>query len=580
MFKIISKFILILEPNQKKKLYFLIFLSSVAAILEMLGLSLFIPIITFLNNSNSESNIFTINYLTSYLYNFVSSFNNTLFFFLIFLGTYFFLKTSFLIYFSKIISKFSSNLYQNISIRIFKNYLYQDYDFYISRSSSELIQNVNNEVETLITRFFASFIILINELLIFISISILLILVSSITFFLTLILSIFFLLIFIFVTKKFLKKWSFERKKHQVASIKYVQEGIKNIKDIKVYGVEEKFFNYFDYALRENVKIQENINVLSLIPKYILEFISVIVFILIYWTLNYLDFSSQKIIIIITVFAAAIFKILPSINRIMNSLIQINYSNSTVETIYREINLKNNYKINKLSSTKKKLIIKNYLLIKNLYFKYKNSESIFKNVNLKIPLKKTIAIVGDSGVGKTTLIDIILGLIKPMKGNILINNENIFKNLKSWRSNISYVQQASYFTQDSIKNNIAMTSNEYFIDVNRINYCLKKVGLGNFVNSLPKKIDSRLSELANNLSGGQKQRLSIARALYKNPNILILDESTNSLDAISEIKLIKNIKDLMKDKTIFLITHKRSLLKYCDFVININKSKIKLEKTK
>ena len=179
MFKIISKFLLILQPYQKKKLFFLLFLSSVAAILEMVGLSLFIPIIAILNNSNFESSIFTSNYLASYIYTFVNSLNNKIFFFLIFLGIYFFLKTNFLIYFSKLISKFSSNLYQNISLRIFKNYLYQNYDFYISRSSSKLIQNVNIEVEILITRFFVSFIILISEFLIFLSISILLILVSS-----------------------------------------------------------------------------------------------------------------------------------------------------------------------------------------------------------------------------------------------------------------------------------------------------------------------------------------------------------------------------------------------------------------
>lgn len=378
------------------------------------------------------------------------------------------------------------------------------------------------------------------------------------------------------ITKKFLKKWSFKRRKYQVSSIKYVQEGIKNIKDIKVYGAEEKFFNDFDYALSENVKIQQNINVLSIIPKYIMELISIIIFIFIYWTLYLFNFSNQKIIIILTIFAAAILKLLPSINRIMNSVVQINYSNSTLETIYREIILKNNYKITKLLVTKKKLTIKNHLLIKNLFFKYKNSQILFNNVNLKIPLKKTIAIVGNSGAGKTTFIDIILGLIRPIRGNVLINNKNIFNNLKLWRDNISYVQQNSYFTQDTIKNNIAITSNEDFIDINRINYCLKQVGLSNFVSSLPKKINSRLSELANNLSGGQKQRLSIARALYKNPNILVLDESTNSLDENAEIKLIKNIIDLMKDKTIFIITHKKSLLKYCDFIIDINKSKIKI----
>jgi ABC-type bacteriocin/lantibiotic exporter with double-glycine peptidase domain len=408
----------------------------------------------------------------------------------------------------------------------------------------------------------------------------LLLIVSPITFFLAFVIFIFFLIIFNISTKKLLNFWGLKRQKYQTAAIKYVQEGIKNIKDLKVYGVEENFFNYFDSQLSKKMKIEKYVTLLSSTPKYLLEFISVVIFIFIYWTLYVFDFSNQKIIIIVSIFAVAAIKLLPSISRILNALIQIKYSAATIETILKEVNLKNNYKNNKLL-LKKNIIIKNNLVIKDLYFNYKNSHNyLFRNINIKIPFKKMIAIVGESGVGKTTFVDIILGLIKPIKGSVLVNNQNILSNLKSWRNYISYVQQTSYFTQDSIKNNIAIISKEDFIDVNKINYCLKQVGLSKFVSNLPKKINTRLSELANNLSGGQKQRLSIARALYRNPEILILDEATNSLDEKSEIELIKNIKCLFKSKTVFIITHKRALIKYCDSIIYINnKAKIKIKNT-
>ena len=573
----ILKFFSILDLEQKKKLIFLLLLSFGAAILEMLGLSLFIPIIASLNSFDFQSNIFTNNSLVKFFFVFANLLNNEIFLFLIFLGGFFFIKTIILLYFSAVSSKFSSNLYQNVASRIFKNYLYQDYNFYVSRTSSQLIQNINSEITILVTRFFGSFMILINETLIFLSISILLLLVSSTTYFFVLIFFIFFSILFTYVTRRFLKVWGFKRQKHEINSIKYVQEGIRNIKDLKIYGVESKFFDYFDYEIKQFSKIDKNINFLSTIPKYYIEFITIILFILIYLILFLFDISNQRILIVISLFAVAAIKLMPSINRILNALVQIRYSTSTINIIYKEINLKNTFKEDKSTGLKKEILFKNDLVIKNLDFKHKNNNQyLFKNLNLKIPFKKTIGIIGDSGSGKTTFVDLILGLIKPNKGSILFNNIDILNNLRSWRDNVSYVQQFSYFTQDSIKKNIAIKSKGNFIDVNKVNYCLQKVGLSEFINKLPKKINSKLSELANNLSGGQKQRLSIARALYSDPNIIILDEATNSLDEASEIKLIKNINSSFKDKTVFIITHKKSLLKYCDLIIQINHGKIKI----
>jgi ATP-binding cassette subfamily C protein len=575
MIKIFNKFYSILDNHQKNKLFLLIFLSLIAAVLEMIGLGLLVPIIASLNNPDLPAVSWINKILDKLLFNFSDFNENKMFFLLLLFGIFFLLKTLFLTFIARITSKFNSNLYSDLSGKIFNNYLYQDYSFYIFRSSSQLIQNATNEVDNLVNVFFVSFMIFINEILVLFAIGLILIFISPISFSFLIALFVIFTFIFYFSIKKLLQKLGYQRQDHQISSIKYIQDGIRNIKDLKIYGIENKFYNYFYSEAKKYSEIEHNVNFLSAIPRYFIEFIGILVFIGVFQLFTILKFSSDDVIIIIGILAASALKILPSINRIMNSSIKIKYSFPSVNTIYKEIKITK--KVN-TSYRSQDIIIKNKVFLKNLSFKYSNSDSyLFNKININIPIGKIIGLVGESGSGKTTLVDLILGLLKPTKGRILLNDIDIFKNIRSWQDNIGYVQQFSYFIQDSIKNNIILGSKINHPDDKRINECLKIVGLKKIIERLPKKIETHISELGNNFSGGQKQRLSIARALYINPKILVLDEATNSLDDKSEDIIVKNIINAQKNRTIILVTHKKKLTKYCDVVFEVNSGNIKIK---
>jgi ABC-type multidrug transport system fused ATPase/permease subunit len=569
----LKKFYSILSEDHKKKLIYIIIFSFIGALLEMISLGLIIPIIGFLNSETLVDNYFINNTFVSFS-SFLKKYNNNeaaglvVLFFIIFI-----FKTTFFTVLVKMTSKFSSSVNFFFTSKIFENYLYQKYYFYLVRGSSKLIQNITNEISNLINVYLASVLSLFNEVLLLISISAVLIILSPISYFSIILVLFIFSYIFFFIIKKSLVKWGYERQDHQENSIRYLQEGVRGIKELRIYNLENNFLEYFKFHAKKYSKIEENINFISIIPKYYIELLGVIAFVVVFKILSLNDYLNSEIILILGVFAASALKILPSINRIINSIVKIKYSYSSVDIIYDEINLK---KFTYIKRDDKKINLFKSLKLNNVYFKYKNKNSyLFKNINLKIPLKKIIGVFGESGSGKTTLIDLIIGFLKPDRGIISVDGKNIYKNSRSWQDNISYVQQHCYFVEGSIKNNITLGDKNKILNYNRMNECLKIVGLNNIIAQLPKKIDTKISELGNNFSGGQKQRISIARALYRDPKILILDEATNSLDEKSENEIIKNIIKSKKDRTIIFITHKKKFAKYCDIVLEVDSGKIK-----
>ena len=575
MIPTLKKFYSILELSQKKFFLYLIILSSLTAFLEMISLGLLVPIIATLNDPNLPSVLLINKYLDNIFINFTYFNDNKLFYFLLLFGSFFLVKTLILTYFAKAVSKFSSDLYSSISGRVFNNYLHQDYIFHISRSSSQLIQNATNEVNNLVNIFFISILLFVNEILVLFAIGLILIFISSLSFFFVTMVFGFFSFIFIFIIKKLLKKFGYVRLEHQTSAIRYIQDGIRNIKDLKIYGIENKFYSYFRNESKKYSDIEQNVNFLSAIPKYFIEFIGILVFLSVFQLLSILNFRSDDVIIIVGILAASSLKILPSVNRILNAVVKIKYSFLSVNIISKELALTKN--LNK-KHVPKNILIEKEIFLKKISFKYPNRNNIFHKINLRIPIGKVTAIIGDSGSGKTTLIDLILGILKPLEGEAFINKVNFFKNIKSWQDNIGYVQQFSYFIQDSIKTNISLGSKEESIDCDRVNACLKIVGLERIIHNLPRNIESSINELGSNFSGGQKQRLSIARALYKDPKILVLDEATNSLDDKSEEKIIRSIIKSQKNRTIIIVTHKKKFLKYCDVVFEVNNGNIKRKK--
>lgn len=563
----LKKILYILNYNQKKKITLLLFLLAAGALFEMIGLWLLIPLISLL--TNHSINVSFINYI--FFINEQEIFNKLsiicLLIFLIFL-----LKTIFFTILNLMNTKFISNLSVETSNRVFKNYIFMDYVFFLKKNSSQLIQNITTEANIFCYIFFRSLLVFLIEIAVILSIMFVLILLDFKIFFTVLVLFGTLILCSTILIKNFLRKITANRKFHQQQLNKLLQEGIRDIKNIKITGKENFFLDYFYFHQKKYAEIEGGANFLNALPKYYLEFFGVIIFILTIYTLSFFQISDENILVIIGVFAAATLKLLPSVNRLITALTNIRYGKSALDVIYKEFKLKykKNYKI-----SFDQFFLKRSINIKNLSFKYSGNNSfIFKNFNLKIPANKIIGIIGESGSGKTTLIDIISGILKPISGEIIVDGIKINKNIRKWQNNIGYVSQSVYLLDDSIRKNIAFGIDDKDINNKKIYSSLDLVNLGNFVRKLPKNIYTSVGELGNNLSGGQKQRLGLARIFYKDFNFLILDEVTNSLDKKNEDYIMNSLNIIKKEKTIIIICHNSNIAKKCDVIIDLNKNKI------
>jgi ABC-type bacteriocin/lantibiotic exporter with double-glycine peptidase domain len=283
----------------------------------------------------------------------------------------------------------------------------------------------------------------------------------------------------------------------------------------------------------------------------------------------------NKYIFTLSLFCIALLRVIPSVLRIVQSQQQIKYTSAIVKKILEEFKNERD-KSNDLliSANNKKIsdfIFHKDIIIDNIFFSYKNNrKNILKNLNIKINFGDFIGIEGPSGSGKTTLLSIILGLLKPDKGDIIVDQTSIFNNVRSWQNQISYVPQNLYLIDDTIQGNIALGLPTKEINLNLLSQVIKLSCLEDMINELPEGLSTNVGELGMNLSGGQRQRIGIARALYRQPKLLILDEFTNALDKDLEQKVMHNIYSLKKNITAILVSHDNNVLKNCDKIIKLN----------
>ena len=387
----------------------------------------------------------------------------------------------------------------------------------------------------------------------------------------------FFILSFIFYsfTKIKLKFWGIKRSNLEAESSKIILEGLNGIRDLKLNNVEEYFSKKLTLNKNSLASVTANHNTFNLLPRYYLEFTSVFIItcFIIYMVLSNQPLSS--LITIIGIFVAAVFKMIPSINKILSSLQNFKFYSSSMDLIIDELKL-NDEKVNKLNSqTKKKLSLKNNIKVDKLCFRYNETEDwILHNISFQVNKGEMVGFVGESGSGKSTLIDILTGLQEPHSGSIKIDNNDIRKDISVWQNTVGYVSQNVYLRDSSILENIA-----FGIPVNKINIkkamaAVDSAQLTEKVKSLANGINSNIGESGVLLSGGQKQRLGIARALYNNPDILIFDESTSSLDSNTENEFIESIRKLKGLKTILIVAHRLSSLKHCDTIYKIDNKTI------
>lgn len=551
------------NSKQKKNIKFFFVLSLIGMFLEMLGISLFIPLLSILIDPLYSDKI--INYTNNYGFYFTSQ-NDLILFSIILILLIFLIKTIYLSFISFAQIKFLINLKIDISNKLYKIYLSKPFIFHLNNNSSKLIRDLNDSTQILVVT--KSILVLFTEVTIVFGVVFLMIFLEPLG---TILSALFiFTVSYLFYSKVQRKasKWGEDRKRHEGIKLQWLQQGFSSIKDIKILNKLKYFTESFnkENKLANDTQFKQDF-ILSL-PRLWLELFTVIGFTILFFLLISFNKEIVNIIPVLGFFVAAAFRIMPSMARIMNSLQSIKFGLPTAKTYIKEFDnfiekVEENKKINKIS-------FKNSIELSNINFSYPNtSKKILKNINLKIPHGASIGIYGDSGVGKSTLLNIFLQLLKPQSGKIIIDGEDASNFIRQWQNIMGYVPQNVYLNDDTLIKNIALGIPDNQIDVQKINNTIKKVRLDKFFNNLGDGFHIKLGEFGDRVSGGQRQRIGIARALYNEPQILVLDEYTNSLDAETESQIVKEVNSLKSNKTIITITHKTSSLKYCDEIYKL-----------
>ena len=568
----------IFDREQKIQLIWMLFIVIFTTFVELLGVTAIMPLIEVMMDVNS---IYTTSYL-SVIYQFFDFGSATSF--LIFLAgvlvMVYWVKNILVAISYNMQYKFTFSNQKKMAHRMLECYLDQPYFFHLSHNSAELVRSINTDIVMMfqgilsILQFFA-------ELLVCIVLGAFLFIRDP---GITLVLVFFMLSFVIFFMKKFKSYLSYigeEDRKYAAGIVKWLQQSFGGLKETKIMHREKFFLDKFEEEYSQWADLEKIYRNLQMIPKPIMETLCItsVMLAIIFKLIK--GAEGTYFVTTISAFAVAAFRLLPSFNRITNYISVILFNFPGFEAVYYDLK-----KIDEISEEIRGAMEKNEavlplrecIYIKNISYKYPSGEDfVLKNINLEIPKNKSVAFIGPSGAGKTTLADIILGALEPTDGTVYIDEINAFEHLWAWQKNVGYIPQSIYLMDDSIRNNIVYGA-ETDVDNERLMRAVEEAQLKEFIESLNEGLETEIGERGIRLSGGQRQRIGIARALYSNPQVLVLDEATSALDNDTEKAVMEAIDSLAGSKTLIIIAHRLTTIENCDIKYKVENGKVFLVK--
>ncbi len=564
----------LLNRSQKNLIAFLALLCLFLSLFEFLTFSLIEPIINLFSNNQDKTEISFFKFIN--INTEINKITLVYTFFICFL-----LRSMFSLIIIFLKNMLSKNINDNLSNKLFTYYLKRDYLFFIKNTSSFFNSNIIKEVDNFAIRLMDSFIYLLTDTVIIITVITFLTISYPVeTMILFIISSAMFVIYYLYFRNK-LKKLGQDVTKFTSKRIKFLENSFYIIQNIKL-DQSEKFFikNFKDITDKTSNNVRK-INFILESPKSLIEITMLfVIFALIFNISVFFNLESSKLVPLLGLFVFGMFRILPSFNRVLVALSNIKASYGSIEVLQNQLKDYDKFVLDEDINKKKHLKEENFnnIKLKNIYFEYNNNNPILENIDLEINKDEILGIIGENGTGKSTLLNILSGLLKPQKGNILLDDLEFNEHKQQFTKNIGYIPQKIYLSDDTIKNNITLGEKEE--DFDEVNY-LKAINLSKLDNVI-EKLDNRentyVGERGVKLSGGQQQRLGIARAIYKNPKILILDESTNALDFETEEQILNEICLLKKEIFIVLVSHNKKIFDYCDKIVELKSSKLKIIK--
>jgi len=564
----------LLTPAQRKSATVLLGLTVIAMALETLGVGLLIPVIALLMQGDLATRYPAVFPVIAWLGNpgqralVVDAMLGLT-------GTYL-AKNVFLAFLGWRQTRFAFGVQAQLSQRLFTTYLRQPYTFHLQRNSAQLIHTATGEVSAFAHSAIGSAMLLLTEGLVLLGIASLLLVIEPLG-----VLTVALVLGgstwgFHRITRARIARWGQAHEHHEELRLQHLMQGLGGAKDVKLFGREGDFLAQFHVHNTQSARMEQLQQTLQQFPRLWLELFAVAGLATLVLSMVAQGRDMSSIVPTVGLFAAAAFRLMPSVNRILGAVQSLRYGLPVIDSLHQELQLAAPEPI--AQSDRGTFRFNQEIRLVDVSYAYPSASAPALNpVSMNIQRGESVGLIGPSGSGKSTLVDIILGLLTPADGQVRVDGEDIQQNLRGWQDQIGYVPQSIYLTDDTLRRNVAFGLPEEHIDDAAVRAAIMAAQLDDFVASLPQGVGTLVGERGIRLSGGQRQRIGIARALYHDPAVLVLDEATSSLDAPAERSVMEAVTTLQRSKTLLIVAHRLTTVEHCDRLYRLEQGGIVAE---